>query len=112
MGNRVGRRGYRQHRSWTEITEWTGGLHRAYIQSDFWKQFVARVVFWRGHECERCGDRQCPLEGHHLTYARLGKERPEDIMLVCAECHRALHGAGSDQLRIDWDDEESPPEAA
>jgi len=37
---------------------------------------------------------RCPrtaTEVHHLTYDRVGRERPEDLMAVCADCHRALH---------------------
>jgi hypothetical protein len=29
---------------------------------------------------------------HHLTYARLGRERPGDLLAVCEACHGALHG--------------------
>jgi 5-methylcytosine-specific restriction protein A len=45
------------------------------------------------------------LECHHLTPLRLGERttRLTDIALVCANCHRALHGSGllttPDQLR-------------
>jgi hypothetical protein len=30
---------------------------------------------------------QCAL---HRTYARLGAERPEDLTVLCTECHAAI----------------------
>jgi hypothetical protein len=37
---------------------------------------------------------RCPrvaTEAHHLTYVRIGREQPEDLLAVCSEHHRALH---------------------
>jgi hypothetical protein len=41
--------------------------------------------------CERC--KIAPAtEVHHLTYERRGREKPADLMALCADCHRILHG--------------------
>ena len=32
-----------------------------------------------------------PLEVHHLTYARVGRERPDDLVVLCEDCHAAAH---------------------
>lgn len=32
------------------------------------------------------------LEVHHLTYARLGRELPDDLIVLCPACHAAAHG--------------------
>jgi hypothetical protein len=41
------------------------------------------------YRCERCGSPgdARSLEVHHLTYERLGRELPEDLMVVCWPCH-------------------------
>ncbi len=31
------------------------------------------------------------MQVHHLDYARLGRERFSDLMVVSAACHRKLH---------------------
>lgn len=40
--------------------------------------------------CELC--RQCHGDDlHHKTYARLGRELPDDLAFICRACHEALH---------------------
>ena len=41
----------------------------------------------------RCSvwDRDGPLEVHHRTYERRGVERDEDVIALCATCHRLYH---------------------
>jgi hypothetical protein len=50
------------------------------------------------HRCEhvspdgsRCDQYVC-LDAHHLTYERYGHERPEDLMIVCRDHHKQIHG--------------------
>lgn len=31
---------------------------------------------------------ECVLQVHHLTYIRLGDEHPNDLKVVCIECHK------------------------
>jgi 5-methylcytosine-specific restriction endonuclease McrA len=45
---------------------------------------------WR---CETPGcASESPLQTHHLSYARLGKERDNDLIVLCEECHARRHG--------------------
>ena len=32
------------------------------------------------------------LEVHHLSYARLGRELPDDLIVLCPACHAIAHG--------------------
>lgn len=45
--------------------------------------------------CEWCGTRgnrlNWELHVHHLTYARFHKERPEDLVVLCLDCHSKAH---------------------
>ena len=49
-----------------------------------------------GYRCERCGfhgtDKQ--MELHHLHYDTLGREQTGDVQVLCARCHRGVHGLG------------------
>jgi 5-methylcytosine-specific restriction endonuclease McrA len=66
--------------------------YAAYLQSPYWRLHARRQALHRaGHRCQDCGFPRA-LEVHHLTYVRLGCERPEDLLALCAECHGNRHG--------------------
>jgi hypothetical protein len=67
------------------------GRYRAVMGSAGWRRLRAATIRRAGRRCERCGARG-PLDAHHLTYARLGRERPGDLLAVCERCHGVLHG--------------------
>lgn len=60
-----------------------------YIQSPAWKKkadAAKRDADYRCQVCNRHKD-EVTLDAHHRTYARLGHERPEDITVLCRDCH-------------------------
>jgi len=71
-----------------------------YINSKAWKKRrnrKLRTAIWHGRFvfCRGC---QCfvwfsfgNVQVHHLTYARLGRERDEDLVVLCRGCHAYLH---------------------
>jgi 5-methylcytosine-specific restriction endonuclease McrA len=65
-------------------------LYDSYLHSQLWRarrwQWIAQA---RGR-CQHCGHRG-DLTVHHLTYARLGRERDEDVQVLCWPCHHARH---------------------
>jgi hypothetical protein len=61
-------------------------VYLARITSDEWYELKRELIEERGDDCEECG-RRLPLEMHHLTYERLGYEDPDDLKLLCKECH-------------------------
>lgn len=65
--------------------------YKRYLRSAKWKDFKKELIKTRGHKCEKCGEKYRPLDGHHVTYERLYNELPEDVMLVCRECHKKEH---------------------
>ena len=65
--------------------------YRAVMASGGWRRRRAAAIRRAGRRCQRCGARG-PLDVHHLTYRRLGRERPGDLLAVCERCHGALHG--------------------
>lgn len=68
--------------------------YREYIQSKEWKAKAKAAKRRVNYYCEKCGILKSEhlLHAHHLTYERLGKERKEDIMVLCANCHAGEHG--------------------
>ncbi len=62
-----------------------------YINSDKWKSFRLSIIKQRGHRCEVCMNEDKVIHAHHLTYERFMNELPEDIQLLCVDCHRNVH---------------------
>jgi 5-methylcytosine-specific restriction endonuclease McrA len=59
-----------------------------FLKSPEWAATRAVALKRAGGRCERCG---APArEVHHLTYERVGAERPEDLQALCAPCHRTV----------------------
>jgi hypothetical protein len=60
-----------------------------YIRSEVWRQ-KADAAKARAHDrCQVCYKHrnEITLDAHHRTYARLGREHPEDITVLCRDCH-------------------------
>jgi len=68
-----------------------------YIASAAWRTFRKGILKLRGAFCERCSS-ALRLELHHLSYERLGRELPEDVVILCRDCHQKAHGRKHDTL--------------
>jgi hypothetical protein len=64
--------------------------YQTYLASARWKASCADALRAARWTCE-CGDSGADVEVHHLTYERLGHERPEDIVVLGPPCHREKH---------------------
>lgn len=61
--------------------------YQKHISGTQWKALRRQVIEQRGSLCERCGKESTALSLHHIHYRSLGSEQPEDVELLCAECH-------------------------
>ena len=80
-----------------------------YYTSAYWKVLSKTLLLDKSVVCEICGRPRWKLisQGknkgkwrlilhfnvHHKHYKTLGKERREDIMLLCRQCHEICHAA-------------------
>jgi hypothetical protein len=67
-----------------------------YLASAAWKRKRARIIRERERTCAKCGwvaplQYTHLLQLHHTTYQRVGRERDEDLELLCDKCHDKLH---------------------
>lgn len=62
----------------------------AYIQSNEWRQRANEAKQRAGYRCQVCNrpSTEVVLNAHHRTYDRLGNEHPEDITVLCRDCHK------------------------
>lgn len=76
-----------------------------YIQSPEWKERAENFKRMAGYRCRVCnkGRYEATLTAHHRTYERLGNELPEDVTVLCDDCHelfekhKRLNGHGGAQ---------------
>jgi hypothetical protein len=66
--------------------------YRTVMGSPGWRRRRARVLRAAGRRCQTPGCTARAVDVHHVTYARLGHERPGDLLAVCEPCHDRLHG--------------------
>lgn len=61
-----------------------------YIRSQAWRQRADAAKKRAGYRCQVCYKHrdEVQLDAHHRTYERLGRERPEDITVLCRNCHQ------------------------
>ena len=66
--------------------------YSTYIKSDLWLKNPSRLAALSrdNYSCTMCDD-DLNLEVHHITYKNLGAERPEELAVLCKECHNYTH---------------------
>lgn len=64
--------------------------YRKYLLSKEWLDKRNELLKIRGNLCEICGKGGI-IHVHHLTYDRIFKELPEDLQVLCENCHRKIH---------------------
>lgn len=65
--------------------------YKEYISSPEWAKLAQEVKRRRKYECALDPTHAGPVEAHHRSYRQLGHEAPEDIILLCEQCHRRFH---------------------
>ena len=65
--------------------------YRAYRLTPHWKKLKATVKERSGGLCEWLHCQERMREVHHLTYARRGWERLDDLVALCRRHHEAAH---------------------
>lgn len=68
--------------------------YREYLSSEAWQEkrrsWYASKQNRKPGFCMFCNQRK-PLDLHHKSYARIGRERLTDLIALCRNCHDELH---------------------
>ena len=64
--------------------------YRLYLRTEHWKRIREAALTRANYRCQICSSAQHP-QVHHRTYVRRGEELPEDLTVLCEECHRLFH---------------------
>ena len=62
-----------------------------YINSEAWREKAVEAKQRAGHRCQLCNKGNTVLHVHHRTYERLREELPDDLIVLCADCHSKFH---------------------
>ena len=76
----------------------SAGGYDDYLQSPAWQQQRREAIQRAGGRCQVCNS-SGPLEVHHRTYQRLGREAPGDLTVLCRACHARFHEGGRMPVR-------------
>ncbi len=64
-------------------------VYKRYLVSKLWKDVKAPIIARSKGKCENCGSYSISVDIHHKNYDRIGgKEKPEDLIALCFECHK------------------------
>jgi 5-methylcytosine-specific restriction endonuclease McrA len=61
-----------------------------YLRTAHWDRVRTLALERARHACGLCPTTE-QLQVHHRSYARKGFEQPEDLVVLCEECHRRHH---------------------
>lgn len=64
--------------------------YREYLQSYEWEVKRENRLEIDEYECQKCGS-TTNLHVHHLTYENIFEENMEDLLTLCADCHKEEH---------------------
>ncbi len=69
--------------------------YKQYLKTPKWRALRRKVFERDDFQCRFCQGVFHPsqLECHHLTYARMGRERLSDLETLCGRCHSLRHNA-------------------
>jgi 5-methylcytosine-specific restriction endonuclease McrA len=67
--------------------------HNDYFNTHHWELARSAALKRDENRCADCGIsiEKKPLEVHHITYIRRGKEHLDDLMTLCQDCHQERH---------------------
>lgn len=63
--------------------------HNVYLKSKEWKEKRDLVMEFYNHKCNDCDNKATDV--HHLTYDNIFKEKFDDLIPLCRNCHNKKH---------------------
>lgn len=64
--------------------------YHSYLQSTQWQDKRSLVLIRDRYRCVKCTSK-LSLHVHHIHYFNLGSEPLEDLVTLCASCHKKVH---------------------
>lgn len=71
-----------------------------FLETPEWRANRERALKFAEFRCQACNS-DGRLSVHHRDYSCRGRERLSDLIVLCADCHTAIHGRGPARMRVD-----------
>jgi hypothetical protein len=84
--------------AWGRIPPTAVASYAEYLRSPGWKARRKLALSAARHRCQVCNGKR-KLQVHHRTYERIGRERPDDLVVLCNACHALFHDGGRMPVR-------------
>ncbi len=65
-------------------------VYKRYLLTSHWKNVKEEVIAKAGNKCQLCSNHDL-LNVHHNNYKCIGKETPQDLIVICRKCHKRFH---------------------
>lgn len=78
--------------SWDRLMELRSMPYAEYLQAEEWQRPRKQALRVAKYKCQLCGTSGVKLEVHHNSYENLGCERPDELIVLCTNCHTVHHG--------------------
>ncbi len=69
-----------------------------FLKTKYWLKLRKRVLVRDGYRCTLCDVGDEVLHVHHKTYERRGRERLDDLVTLCGDCHKKHHDGDEDGI--------------
>jgi 5-methylcytosine-specific restriction endonuclease McrA len=76
----------------SEIQELKSMPYKEYLKTEHWGLLKNAVYGKYGRTCMVCGLTHTEVHAHHHRYINRGNEDIDDMVCLCKNCHRKLHG--------------------
>lgn len=70
--------------------------YEEYMITKHWEKLRSKYFKRHSRICAKCGSREL-VQLHHITYRRLGEEKPTDLIPLCKNCHHELHNKAHEE---------------
>lgn len=65
--------------------------YKEYLKTDHWLRIRGEALTRSCNRCQVCSATR-KLNVHHNSYKNKGNEHPEDVCVLCSDCHKTFHG--------------------
>ena len=66
--------------------------YQDYLSTPEWNIIRKFALRDANYQCQLCDATGVMLHVHHKRYPRRGEEQPEDLIVLCENCHAKVHG--------------------
>src|SRR5437667_2188065 len=88
----------REHMRNARLAEIQRLSYEEYLLTPEWQHTRKRALKQAGYRCQMCHGEHIHLDVHHRTDENLGREKPEDLIVLCESCYARLQPSEPEEV--------------